>query len=108
MLAAHRLRVKIYPHTGTPCTTHYVNNLVIGLDGHEASAQSLFTVTQTLENFPLQTIMSGRYYDRFVKKREVWGFKERTIAPDYFGDLSFHLNDFETTGNNNKSSILNY
>lgn len=109
VLAANRLRVKIYPHTGTPCTTHYVNNLVIGLGDDEASAQSLFTVTQALENFPLQTIMSGRYYDRFVKEREVWRFSERTIAPDYFGDLSFHLNDFEKIQNNNNytSSTVN-
>jgi len=107
VLAAHRSRVKIYPHTGTPCTTHYVNNLVIGLDGDEASAQSLFTVTQALENFALQTIMSGRYYDRFVKEREAWRFSERTIAPDYFGDLSFHLNEFETQQNNYTSSTVN-
>lgn len=101
VLAAHRLKVKIYPHTGTPCTTHYVNNLVIGLEGDQATAQSLFTVTQALENFPSQTIMSGRYYDRFVKEREVWRFSERTIAPQYFGDLSFHLNEFETALNYN-------
>ena len=31
VLSANRMRVKIYPHTGTPCTTHYVNNLVIEL-----------------------------------------------------------------------------
>jgi len=66
-------------------------------------------VTQALENFALQTIMSGRYYDRFVKEREVWRFSERTIAPDYFGDLSFHLNDFKKIQNNNNytSSTVN-
>jgi len=101
VFAAHDLRVKIYPHTGTPCTTHYVNNLVIKIDGDQASAQSLFTVTQGLENFPLQTIMAGRYYDKFVKERDLWRFSERTIAPEYFGDLSFHLNDFEKPQNNN-------
>jgi ketosteroid isomerase-like protein len=109
VLAANRLRVKIYPHTGTPCTTHYINNLVIELDGNKASAQSLFTVTQALEDFPLQTIMTGRYYDRFVKEREVWRFSNRTIAPEYFGDLSFHLNDFEKPHHNNNQqfSIVN-
>ena len=69
VLSANRMRVKIYPHTGTPCTTHYVNNLVIELEGDRATAQSLFTVTQALEGFPLQTIMAGRYYDKFVKER---------------------------------------
>ncbi len=107
VLAAHRLRVKVYPHTGTPCTTHYVNNLVIGLDGDEASARSLFTVTQTLEGFPLQTIIAGRYYDKFVKESEMWRFSERTIAPDYFGDLSFHLNEFETSKSNFARSNMN-
>jgi len=110
VLAAHRRRVKVYSHTGTPCTTHYVNNLVIELDGNKASAQSLFTVTQALENFPLQTIMAGRYYDRFVKEREEWRFSKRTIAPEYFGDLSFHLNDFEKPQNNDdhKSTTSRY
>jgi len=100
VLAAHRSRVKIYPHTGTPCTTHYVNNLLIRLDGDEASAQSLFTVTQAVASFPSQTIMTGRYYDRFVKESGIWRFRERKIAPEYFGDLSFHLNDFESMLNN--------
>jgi ketosteroid isomerase-like protein len=101
VLSANRMRVKIYPHTGTPCTTHYVNNLVIELEGDRATAQSLFTVTQALEGFPLQTIMAGRYYDKFVKERDLWRFSKRTIAPEYFGDLSFHLNYFEKPQNNN-------
>ena len=40
VLAANRLRVKIYPHTGTPCTTHYVNNLVIAL-GYDRGISSV-------------------------------------------------------------------
>ena len=56
-----------------------------------ATSRSYFTVLQALEDFPLQTIIAGRYHDRFGRVDGIWRFSERMILPDLLGDLSRHL-----------------
>ena len=78
---------------GTPRTKHVTTNLRIelGPDEHTASARSYFSVLQGVPGAPLQTIVSGRYHDRFERTTAGWRFAERRIFMDLVGDLSQHL-----------------
>jgi 3-phenylpropionate/cinnamic acid dioxygenase small subunit len=78
---------------GTPRTKHVVTNLVITVDERAgtAEARSCVTVMQALSTFPLQTILSGRYFDRFERRGERWRFTERRLKFDLVGDVSHHL-----------------
>ena len=91
VLALYERNTRIYPHTGTPCTQHVTTNLAIRVAGDHAEAKSCFTVFQALEDFPLQPIITGRYRDRFARRRDGWGFVRREIRPRLLGDLSRHL-----------------
>jgi hypothetical protein len=85
--------VVIYPE-GTPRTKHVITNLVIEIDGGDAttaSARSYFTVMQATDDLPLQPIIAGRYHDQFDKVDGAWRFSERIIHPELFGDLSHHM-----------------
>ncbi len=82
---------RLYPDTGTPCTQHVTSNLVIDVQGRTASARSFFTVLQALPDFPLQTIIAGRYQDEFARLEGRWAFTRRRIEPRLLGDLSKHL-----------------
>ena len=76
---------------GTPHTKHLVTNLEIQVDGAAATARSYFSVLQALPDFPLQTIIAGRYADRFGLFGDDWHFTERDIVAELYGDLSRHL-----------------
>ncbi|GAA0596322.1 nuclear transport factor 2 family protein [Kutzneria viridogrisea] len=78
---------------GTPRTKHVTTNLIIEVDEQAgtASARSYFTVLQALPDFPLQTIASGRYRDRFRVRDGQWFFVQREARVDLLGDLSRHL-----------------
>jgi hypothetical protein len=84
-------RVVILHGDGTPRTKHVTTNLVVELDDAGASARSYFTVLQAVDGLPLQTIVAGRYHDRFVRDAGVWRFADRLIFMDLIGDLSRHL-----------------
>lgn len=78
---------------GTPRTRHVTTNLVVEVDGAAgtAVARSYFTVLQQSPAIPLQTIVAGRYHDRFVRIDGRWRFAERLVYMDLVGDLSDHL-----------------
>ena len=51
---------------GTPRTKHVTTNPIIEVDDAEtASCRSYYTVLQQTDELPLQTIVTGRYHDRF-------------------------------------------
>jgi hypothetical protein len=85
----HTLR--LYPD-GTPRTSHVTTNLLIRVDetAGTASATSYITIMQAEpdSSFPLQTIFSGRYQDRFHRLQGEWHFLERALVPTLMGDLS--------------------
>jgi hypothetical protein len=84
-------QVRLYD--GTPRTKHLTTNVVVELD-HEsrtATSRSYFTALQALPDFPLQPILSGRWYDRLSKVDGRWRFAERVIHADLIGDISRHL-----------------
>lgn len=89
-LALYRDTVILYD--GTPCTKHVITNLVVDLDpdGTGASARCHFTVVQARPELPLQTILAGRYHDRFARRAGAWHLADRLILVDLIGDLRWH------------------
>ena len=86
-------RSTVVTYDGSPCTKHVTTNLIIRSDpdGTTASARSYFTVLQARPELPLQTIIAGRYHDRFARSDGAWRFADRLINVDLVGDLRFHL-----------------
>jgi 3-phenylpropionate/cinnamic acid dioxygenase small subunit len=78
---------------GTPRTKHVTTNVLIEVDddGETATARSYFTVLQAVAGLPLQTIVAGRYRDRFACQDGRWRFVERRFTTDLIGDNSRHL-----------------
>jgi len=85
------LESRVILYDGIPRTKHVTTNLVIELDGYAAAARSYFTVLQATPELPLQTIIAGRYDDRFARTAGAWRFTARVIHIDLVGDLRFHL-----------------
>jgi hypothetical protein len=83
-----------YPDNGTPHTRHVTTNLVLDVDDETGTGtcRSYVTVFQSLADFPLQPIFTGRYHDTFERADGVWRFTGRHMITDYVGDLSRHLN----------------
>ena len=78
---------------GTPRTKHVTTNVLIEVDegAGTATARAYFTVLQQLDDFPLQTIVAGRYHDDFHRADGRWRFAVRRMHVDLQGDLSRHL-----------------
>lgn len=79
---------------GTPRTKHVTTNPIIEIDepGGTASCRSYYTVLQQVDNLPLQTIVTGRYHDRFERVDGRWRFSYRDLTLiDMVGDISHHL-----------------
>lgn len=78
---------------GTPRTKHVTTNVVVAVDesAGTATARAYFTVLQQLDDFPLQTIVAGRYHDDFRRVDGRWRFAVRRMYVDLQGDLSRHL-----------------
>jgi 3-phenylpropionate/cinnamic acid dioxygenase small subunit len=93
VIKLYKNATRLYPDNGTPHTQHIVSNISIDIeaDTSHAAAKSRFTVYQQLDDFPLQTIIVGRYEDTFQLIDAQWWFKERHIQPELYGDLSRHL-----------------
>jgi 3-phenylpropionate/cinnamic acid dioxygenase small subunit len=78
---------------GTPRTKHLVTNLDVEVDGDgTAVARSTYVVLQQVDAGPIQTIVAGRYLDRFMKVGNNWLWTERDYSTiDLIGDQSMHL-----------------
>ncbi len=86
-------RVILYAD-GTPRTHHLITNLTIEVadGGVEASGNCYFTVLQGIEpGQPIETILSGRYADRYRKDEQGWYFVDRVFHADLIGDQSRHF-----------------
>jgi 3-phenylpropionate/cinnamic acid dioxygenase small subunit len=77
---------------GTPRTRHVTTNIIIEIDedADTAVSRSYCTVFQSLPDFPLQAIASGRYQDRFQRQHGQWRFAERIVSTSLVGDVSHH------------------
>jgi 3-phenylpropionate/cinnamic acid dioxygenase small subunit len=92
-LTLQRQAVNIYSETGTPRTKHVTTNVIIEVNEPTdmATARSYFTVLQSTEELPLQPIIAGRYEDNFERVGGNWRFSRRQSIPEFYGDLSKHL-----------------
>jgi len=78
---------------GTPRTKHVTTNILVEVDEESgtATARSYFSVLQQATGLGLQTIVAGRYRDRFARGDGGWHFVERRFQTDLIGDVSRHL-----------------
>jgi len=79
---------------GTPRTKHVTTNPIIEVDedAGTASCRSYYTVLQQTDELPLQTIVIGRYHDRFECVEGRWRFCYRDLTLiDMVGDVRHHL-----------------
>ena len=82
--------IRMYGTPAVPRTKHLLTNTRISVDGNAASALSYITVIQGTEDFALQPILSGRYFDRFTCIDGSWQFSSRLFCLDNMGDMSAH------------------
>ena len=86
-------RVILYAD-GTPRTHHLITNLTIDVaeGADDASGSCYFTVLQGIDpGQPIETILSGRYSDRFRRDDQGWYFVDRVFHTDLIGDQSRHF-----------------
>ncbi|MGR9089816.1 MAG: nuclear transport factor 2 family protein [Gammaproteobacteria bacterium] len=78
---------------GTPRTKHVTANIDLSIDkkSGKARSQCYVTVFQQTDEFPLQAIFSGHYFDEFRRVRGKWRFKKRHIRYRLVGDMTAHL-----------------
>lgn len=85
---------RVILYDGTPKTRHLMTNLTIDVvDGaSEATGRCCFTVLQGIDaGAPIQTILAGRYHDKYRRGRDGWQFAERLFIIDLLGDQSRHF-----------------
>jgi len=82
---------------GTPRTRHLTTNIDLEIDeaADTAKGQCYVTVYQQTDDFPLQVIFSGHYFDRFERVDKTWRFKRRIVKHQLVGDMSVHLESAE-------------
>jgi 3-phenylpropionate/cinnamic acid dioxygenase small subunit len=93
LLGIWKSLIVLYPD-GTPRTKHVVSNPIIEVDGEAGTAtcRSYYTVFQQTDELPLQTIVTGRYHDRFERVDGQWRYIYRDLTLiDMVGDVSRHL-----------------
>jgi 3-phenylpropionate/cinnamic acid dioxygenase small subunit len=93
LLGIWRSLIVLHPD-GTPRTKHVTTNPIIEIDedAGTASCRSYYTVLQQTDELPLQTIVTGRYHDRFERIDGRWRFSYRDLTLiDMVGDVSRHL-----------------
>jgi len=78
---------------GTPRTKHTTTNVSLEIDEANGAAKGhcYVTVFQQTDEFPLQPIFAGDYYDEFECVDGVWRFSKREIRNSLIGDMSAHL-----------------
>jgi hypothetical protein len=88
-------RSAIHYDDGTPKTLHVVSNLQVEIDddGRRARSKACVTVLQALPDFPLQAVLTGRYFDEFeADAAGTLHWSARRMQMDHVGDTSRHTN----------------
>ena len=70
-----------------PQRKHYITNIIIKVDGEQASAVSDYLVVRESTN-GLMPVMGGTYKDRFVKTPAGWRFSRKELVHDIAGDMA--------------------
>jgi hypothetical protein len=84
---------QVVTYGGDPRTRHQITNQVVSVadDGSSARAHCYFTVLIKPPGEPLQTVVSGRYFDRFERVDDGWRFSEKVIRVDYLTAIEKHF-----------------
>jgi 3-phenylpropionate/cinnamic acid dioxygenase small subunit len=85
---------RVILYDGVPRTRHLMNNLTIDLADRadEAVGRCYYTVLQGVEpGAPIETILCGRYEDRYRRGPDGWRFADRLFHVDLAGDQSRHF-----------------
>ncbi len=87
-------QIRLY-EDGSPRTKHFTSHVDLDVDeaGGRATGQCYVTVFQQTDDFPLQPIFVGHYFDDFERVDGAWRFKKRLIRYPLVGDMSAHLKD---------------
>ena len=77
---------------GTPRTHHIITNIVVDVaEGTaDASGSCYVAVVQGIEGRPIETVLVGRYVDKYRKTASGWELADRCFHADFKGDLSRH------------------
>ena len=71
---------------------HIITNVIVEDPGpDELEVRSRFTVLQCTDTLPLQPVVAGRYVDRLTRTGDGWRFSDRTMIPQFWGDVREHL-----------------
>lgn len=65
---------------------HQISNILIEMQGNKAAVESYFLAFQEerdVQGQPLETLLCGRYADRFEKRAGEWRVAERTVVYDW-------------------------
>jgi hypothetical protein len=66
---------------------HMIGNILIALDGDSARVETyLWSVSISPGDDPRQSVVAGRYLDRFEKRDDEWRIAERFVVHDWFDD----------------------
>ncbi len=85
---------RVHLYDGSPRTKHLITNLSIDMQpgADRARSDCYFTVLHGIvPGEPIQTILSGRYADRFERVSGTWRFADRLIVVDLAGDQRKHF-----------------
>ena len=84
---------QVVTYGGDPRTRHLIANHVVTVaeDGLTGRGHSYFTVQMKPPGEPLQTVVSGRYFDSFERTDGGWRFSEKVIRVDYLGGIEKHF-----------------
>ncbi|NND67730.1 MAG: nuclear transport factor 2 family protein [Halioglobus sp.] len=91
VLQMYELSCRLHEPSGTPLTRHVTTNVIVEVDGEQASARSYYSVLQATDNLALQPIIAGHYHDTFHRIEGEWCFETREMYVDLVGDCSQHL-----------------
>jgi hypothetical protein len=83
-----------YYEDGLPHTKHLITNVDIWFsnDNRTANARSYYVVLQSLKDFPLQIICTGRYEDEYEFDGTKWKLTVQTVHDcDLIGDMTHHV-----------------
>ena len=69
---------------------HIIGNILITLDGSKAAVESYFYGIQRVKvsGVARDTVASGRYLDRFERRRDEWRIAERIVVTDWFREYA--------------------
>ena len=70
-----------------PQRKHYITNIIIQVDGDNASAVSDYLVVRESEN-GLMPVMGGSYKDNFIRTPAGWRFSRKELVHQIKGDMA--------------------